>query len=187
MSDEEDRQDVRRVLEGDVDAFAGIVARWQGPLHRLAWRYCHDRARAEDLAQEALVRAYRSLATWRGEGAFSTWLFALALNVCRAAIRHLPPEMEQVLEAPEVADPSSARPEERVRDREVRRAVLRLPARYRDALLLFYFHDMDLGEAAATLRVPEGTLKARLHRGREQLRARLAGAGSKITVAEEVS
>jgi RNA polymerase sigma-70 factor (ECF subfamily) len=61
----------------------------------------------------------------------------------------------------------------RERDRSIRSAVLALPPKYRDAVLLFYFHEMDVAEAAQSLGLPEGTVKARLHRGRELLRAKL--------------
>ena len=81
MSAEEDAADVARVLAGDVSAFEAIVRRWQKPLINLAYRFCRDRGRAEDMAQEAFLRAYRSLATWRKDAAFSTWLFALATNL----------------------------------------------------------------------------------------------------------
>ena len=61
----EDLSDVERVLAGEVQAFEGIVRRWQGPLVNMAWRYCRDRGRAEELAQEAFVRAWRGLRGWR--------------------------------------------------------------------------------------------------------------------------
>src|SRR5271165_3027966 len=66
----QDLADVERVLAGEVRAFEGIVRRWQGPLVNMAWRYTRDRGRAEELAQEAFVRAWRGLAGWRREGSF---------------------------------------------------------------------------------------------------------------------
>jgi RNA polymerase sigma-70 factor (ECF subfamily) len=75
VSAAEDKQAVDRVLQGDLSAFEGIVRRWQGPLVNMAYRYCHDRGRAEDMAQEAFVKAFRGLAKWRRDAAFSTWLF----------------------------------------------------------------------------------------------------------------
>lgn len=172
MSDEADREDVRRVLAGDTEAFAGIVARWQRPLVNLAWRYCRDRDRAHELAQDAFVRAFRSLGSWRGEGTFSTWLFAVALNVVRSAVRRdLPPAAGPV----DVADgtDTAAAHEAREMQARIRRAVLALPEHYRDALIVFYFQEMNVGDAARTLGVPEGTLKARLARGRDLLRQRI--------------
>lgn len=177
MGDEADRDDVRRVLDGDVEAFEGIVRRWQGPLVNLAWRFTRDRGRAEDLAQEAFLKIYRNLAHWRGEGVFSTWLFAVATNVYRSALRRTP-----LLTLPE--DHTALLPAETDLERDavardeqaaVRRALAALPARYREALVLFYFHEMDIPAASKSLGVPEGTIKARLSRGREMLRQRLAG------------
>lgn len=77
---DQDVADVARVVAGDRDAFEGIVRRWQHRLVNLAYRFCRDRALAEDMAQEAFLKAFRSLATFRAESAFSTWLMAIALN-----------------------------------------------------------------------------------------------------------
>lgn len=173
-SAQEDLADVERVLAGEVEAFAGIVGRWQGPLVNMAWRYCRDRGRAEEMAQEALVRAWRGLAGWRGEGSFSTWLFALAANVYRTELKRFPTVTVPMEEAPEPAGDASqlCGMEERGRQEAVRRAVLALPVRYREPVVLFYFHEMDLVAAARTMGMPEGTMKARLMRARELLRRR---------------
>jgi RNA polymerase sigma-70 factor (ECF subfamily) len=173
-SGDRDRADVARVLAGDLSAFENIVQRWQGPLVNMAWRYCRDRGRAEEMAQEALVRAWRGLAQWRGEAAFSTWLFSVAANVYRNELKKVPTvtvAMEDVAEPGHAAGQEDALMRQR-RDETVRRAVLALPLRYREPLVLFYFHEMDVGAAARTLGMPEGTLKARLARGRELLRKR---------------
>ncbi len=170
----EDLADVERVLAGDAGAFEGIVRRWQGPLVNMAWRYCRDRSRAEEMAQEAFVRAWRNLAQWRRESSFSTWLFALAANVFRNELKKVP-----VLNVPldEVAEPAgratqACAVEEKARQETVRRAVLALPMPYREPVLLFYFHEMDVAAAARTMGLPEGTVKARLSRARELLRKR---------------
>ena len=169
-----DLSDVEQVLAGDVVAFEGIVRRWQGPLINMAWRYCRDRGRAEELAQEALVRAWRGLGSWRRESSFSTWLFALAANVYRSDLKRFPAvnlPIEDIVEPSRDADQQS-RMEEKSRDEVVRRAVLALPRRYREPVLLFYFHEKDVAAAAQTLGLPEGTMKARLSRARELLRRR---------------
>lgn len=171
----DDQADVERVLAGDISAFEGIVRRWQAPLVNLAYRFCHDRGRAEDMAQEAFLRAYRALAQWRKDAVFSTWLFALATNLYRSELRRIP---VWTMSLDNVAEPVDARAsdgglEDRDRDSAVRRAVGALPAKYREAVILFYFHEMDVTAAARSLSVPEGTLKARLFRGREILRSKL--------------
>ena len=170
----EDLADVDRVLAGDIQAFEGIVRRWQGPLVNMAWRYCRDRGRAEEMAQEAFLRAWRGLSHWRRESSFSTWLFALAANVFRSELRRFPTVNLPLDEAPEPAGPAlqlSVLQEKSSQD-EVRRAVLALPHRYREPVVLFYFHEMDLSAAARTMGLPEGTMKARLSRARNLLRRR---------------
>jgi RNA polymerase sigma-70 factor (ECF subfamily) len=171
---EEDLADVTRVLSGNVQAFEGIVRRWQGPLVNMAWRYCRDRARAEEMAQEAFLRAWRGLAQWRRESSFSTWLFALAANVFRSELKRFPTVNLPLDEIAEPAVPATQHDSlSKSQNHEVvRAAVLALPHRYREPVVLFYFHEMDLSAAALTLGLPEGTLKARLSRARALLRCR---------------
>jgi len=173
----DDQADVERVLAGNVSAFEGIVRRWQTPLVNLAYRFCQDRGRSEDMAQEAFLRAYRGLGQWRKDAVFSTWLFALATNLYRSELRRIP---ARTVSLEDIAEPPDARAFDGGfedidydRDLAVRRAVSALPAKYREALILFYFHDMDIGTAARSLGLPEGTVKARLFRGREILRGKL--------------
>lgn len=176
MNPLEDDRAVERVLAGDASAFSALVQRWQGPLVNLAYRFCRDRARAEDMAQEAFVRAFRNLAMWRREAAFSTWLFALATNLYRSEIRRIPQPPLPLQDAAELVDPRRIDDDAEMEDRArvVRRALHSLPEKYRDALILFYFHDMDVAQAARSLSLPEGTVKARLSRGRDILGRKLA-------------
>jgi RNA polymerase sigma-70 factor, ECF subfamily len=177
---------VARVLAGETRAFEEIVRRWQGPLVNMAWRYCRDRSRAEELAQEAFIRAWRGLAQWRRESSFSTWLFALAANVFRTELKRFP-AVNLPIEG--IAEPSAPAGqhrelEERGRDETVRRAVLALPMRYREPVILFYFHEMDVAAAARTLGMPEGTLKARLKRARALLAQRFPHLRDKTAAAK---
>jgi RNA polymerase sigma-70 factor (ECF subfamily) len=165
---------VDRVLAGETQAFAAIVERWQGPLINMAWRYCRDRARAEEMAQEAFLRAWRGLRQWRRESSFSTWLFSLAANVYRTELKRIPTVNVPLDQASEPSSPfvHDAQLDGESRDDAVRRAVLALPEKYREPTILFYFHEMDLSAAAATMGLPEGTMKARLSRARALLRQR---------------
>lgn len=176
MNVADDQADVEKVLAGDPSAFEGVVRRWQGPLVNLAYRFCRDRGRAEEMAQEAFLRAFRSLPGWRRESAFSTWLFALATNLYCSELRRIPARTGALDDIPEPRDPRAMDEayELEDRDRLVRHAVFALPPKYREALLLFYFHDMDISEAAGSLGLPEGTVKARLSRGRDILRRKLS-------------
>ena len=177
-----DLTEVERVLAGDTRAFEGIVRRWQGPLVTMAWRYCRDRGRAEEMAQEAFVRAWRGLAGWRRESSFSTWLFAVAANVYRNELKRVPEAAAPMEDPPEPSTPARQYTdmEERNRNEAVRRAVLALPLRYREPVVLYYFHEMDVERAARTLKMPTGTLKARLARGRALLKRRFPRLAAEI-------
>jgi RNA polymerase sigma-70 factor (ECF subfamily) len=171
----EDRADVARVIEGDVSAFEAIVRRWQTRLVDLAYRFCHDRSLAEEMAQDAFVRAFRALRKWRGESTFSTWLHAVALNTYRSTCRRMPPvalPLESVALSGALPDVAISL-ETTARERAIRRAVLTLPWIYREAVVLYYFFDQAVGAAAATIGVPVGTVKARLSRARAILREKL--------------
>ena len=191
-SAEPDLDVVERVLAGDVDAFDGIVRRWQGPLVNMAYRYCRDRGQAEEWAQEAFLKVYCNLGRWRRDSKFSTWLFAVAVNVYRSlARRYRPPEVPIVDEHPLVGPIDTAlQVESGQREEIARRAVSSLPAKYRDALVLFYFEELDVAEVGRVLALPAGTVKARLHRGRVQLEKRLRkilGPGVKAGAAKEAT
>jgi len=173
---QEDEAAVDRVLMGDPYAFAEIVRRWQGPLINLGYKFCRDRGRAEEMAQEAFLRAFRGLAGWRREATFSTWLFALATNLYRSELRRIPP---RTVSLDEIVVPSPSRDTEvrmpEADRRLVRNAVQSLPPKYRDAIRLFYFHEQNVATAAASLSLSEGTVKARLARGRDLLKKKLGG------------
>jgi RNA polymerase sigma-70 factor (ECF subfamily) len=169
---------VEHVLAGDVSAFEHLVRRWQPPLVNLAYRFCRDRSRAEDIAQEAFVRAYRALPQWRRESAFSIWLFALATNLYRNELRRIPlrtsPPFAALAETAQLSPNPETSYVQANRAKLVRQAVDTLPDKYRASLLVFYFQELDIVQAAQTLGLPEGTLKARLARGREMLRSKLS-------------
>ena len=151
------------------------MRRWQGPLLKLAYRFCRDRTLAEDMVQEAFLRLHRKLDRYDERARFSSWLFTVATRVFISEARRLRPgwlfaddELVERTGAPE-RDPDAG-----MRDELVRRAVLALPEKYRDALTLYYFHEQDVEQAATSLGVATGTLKSRLHRGRALLEKRLA-------------
>jgi RNA polymerase sigma-70 factor, ECF subfamily len=171
----DDHADAARVLAGDPGAFEGIVRRWQSPLIHLAYRFCRDRGRAEEMAQEAFLRAFRNLASWRQESAFSTWLFSLATNLYCSELRRIPPMTLPFDEVHEPADPRAIDGglEQRNQSAAVHKAVQTLPPKYREVLTLYYFHGMDVPTTARSLNLPEGTVKAHLFRARNLLRDKL--------------
>ena len=174
MAHDDDVRDVDAVLAGDLERFSGIVERWERPLVNLAYRFVRNEAAAEELAQDAFLKCFRKLRQWRRDSQFSTWLFALALNVYRSHLRRFEPHFvaEEALREVTVSAPQEEIGEEQQRE-TVRRAVSHLPPRYRDPLVLFYFSEEDVSETSRILGLPVGTVKARLHRGRELLKERL--------------
>jgi RNA polymerase sigma-70 factor (ECF subfamily) len=180
----EDHEDVERVLAGEIAAFERIVLRWQAPLLNLAYRFCRDRGRAEDMTQEAFLRVFRGLKSWRRDAGFSTWLFAIATNCYRSELRRIPPTMETLDDCIGNSGPHVDLYRDTTSHDAIRTAVLALPARYREALVLFYFHDMEVSAAARSLGLPEGTVKARLSRGRKLLQRKLSPVPGELRLRE---
>ena len=166
----------RRFQEsGDNGCFAELFVRYRQKVFLACRGFFPDGGTAEDTTQEAFLRAWRGLAGWRREGAFSTWLFALAMNVYRSELKRIPVPPVSLEQVADIRDlrPQDGGLEAENRDRAVRRAVAALPLKYREVLILYYFHEMDIAATAGSLALPEGTAKARLYRGRELLRAKL--------------
>ncbi len=158
----------------DGEAFAELVRRYQDRLYGLTLRMTGDRAIAEDLTQEAFLRAYQALPRFRQGAPFSPWLYRIAINLClnyRQRRQPLPYDEEG----------SSASAEELVESREtqaaVQRALLRLPRPYRAALVLRHLHDLSYEAIATILDLPLGTVKTHLFRGRSLLQKELQKEG----------
>lgn len=179
--EDDDGHWVRRARAGDAGAFEHLVVRYQRRIFNLALRLLGSRADAEDATQEAFVRAFASLASFRGESRFGTWLYRVAVNACHDLLRR------RQREHPGGTEPAPATPRgaaeasgpERVAERaEVRllleRALAELPVEYRAAVVLRDLHDLSYEEIAHVLGVAVGTVKSRIHRGRRWLRLRLA-------------
>lgn len=159
---------------GDGEAFAELVRRYQDRLYRLALRMTGDKAVAEDLAQEAFLRAFQALSRFRAGAPFAPWLYRIATNLClNYRQRRLP--------LPYVEEGEGASTEELVEQREtlamVQRALLRLPRHYRAAVVLRHLHDLSYEEMSTVLELPLGTVKAHLFRGRARLHQELQKEG----------
>ena len=103
MESDQDSADVRNVLGGNKAAFENIVRRWQNPLINLAFRFCRDRQRAEDMAQDAFFHIYKQLDKFHGDAAFSTWIFAVSLNLYRSTFRRRTVIIESLDDLAEIA------------------------------------------------------------------------------------
>jgi RNA polymerase sigma-70 factor (ECF subfamily) len=126
---------------------------------------------AEELVQEAFLRIYRKLDLFREESVFSTWMFTVATRLFTSHVRKHNPRWLQIDELKEMSGSDDPARTAYRRDRHelVRRAVGGLPAKFRDAIILYYFLEKDTAEVAGVLEISPGTLKSRLHRGRKML------------------
>ncbi len=171
-----DEQTMWRVQQhADAAAFGELVHRWQEPIQRLCTRMTGDLHRGEDLAQEAFLRVFTKRQDYRPQGKFSTWLWQIALNLCRDEARYQ--RRHPVIswespgadaEAPSVHDPetSQASPDTDVARLEqaeiVRKALSQLDEAYRVVVILRHYEGLRFAEIAEILGIPEGTVKSRM-------------------------
>lgn len=167
---------VRRWRLGDRAAFEGVVQLYHPGLQELAWRMTGDREEARDIGQAALVRAWETVATFRGTARLSTWLYRVVLNLCRdqRRKRRVRDDALALADAPDEALPAADGPEGRGRSREaaqrVADAVRALPPLEREVVVLRHYHDLSFAEIAAVQDAPVSTVKSRMTRGLELLR-----------------
>lgn len=168
---------VSRCLTGDAGAMVELVDRFRGQVFGLCLRMLRHRQDAEDMTQEALVRAIRNLGRWDPNREFSPWLLAIAGNRCRTlmAARMRRPATGLPVEtlADETPDPWG----ERSLSEEVQRALGGLRDEYRTAFLLFHEQELSYQEIAAALDCPLGTVKTWVHRARRELARELIRRG----------
>ena len=175
---EAERQAIEACRRGEREAFDRLVVRYQRDVYRLCYRYVNNHEDANDLAQEAFLKAWRAIARFRGESAFSTWLYRIAVNACLnfRALRR--PPTQDLPEA--LADPlpgAAARMEKGDEAQRVRAAVSRLPDRQRATLILKIYHELTHEEVAAILGSTVGTVKANLFHALGNLRRLMAEEG----------
>ena len=194
----EEKALVQSAAAGDEAAFEQLVLRYQKPVYNLALRMVGNESDALDMAQEAFLRAWRGLPGFQFGSQFSTWLYRLTSNICidflRSQKRHKTisltvgdGEEEQQWE---LEDPQP-QPEERLIAQEQRQALARamqeLDTEYRQILTLRVIQNCSYQEIAEVLSLPEGTVKSRLSRAREQLRKKMQFHGNKTGTASSIS
>ena len=163
---EPDPQLITAARAGDISAFEQLVRRYQTDVLRLTLHVCRDMGAAEDAAQEAFVRAFRFLPRYRGDSKFSTWLFSIARN---CALDELRRSTRGGRPSEDVGLDIAGRDSEAQVGIEIREAIGDLSLDLREAVILIDMFGMSYREAAAIVRVAEGTLKSRVHRARQQL------------------
>jgi RNA polymerase sigma-70 factor (ECF subfamily) len=177
---------VQRVQRGDKAAFDALVLKYQHKLVKLVSRYTRNPAEAEDVAQEAFIKAYRALPQFRGDSAFYTWLYRIAINTAKNAVvsRDRSPidydlDLQNPGESYEVQSrmKDSETPEALVLTEEIRTtvnsAIDQLPEDLRTAIMLRELEGLSYEEIAASMDCPVGTVRSRIFRAREAIDARL--------------
>jgi len=176
---------VERVQQGDKSAFDVLVARYQHKVVKLIMRYVRDQAEALDVAQEAFIKAYRAMPRFRGDSAFYTWLYRIAINTAKnhlVAARRRPLDYDLDTQDPEQYDmqarlkdvdtPEATLLSEEIRE-TVNRAIEELPEDLRTAIMLRELEGMSYEEIATTMECPVGTVRSRIFRAREAIDKRL--------------
>jgi RNA polymerase sigma-70 factor (ECF subfamily) len=187
MSDRDlDLQLVERVRQGDQRAFGILVEKYQRKLMRLLSRMVRDQHEVEDIAQEAFIKAYRALPQFRGDAAFYTWLYRIAVNTAKNYLssrnRSMPTVSDQAMNDDDEPDErlvahDIATPETELLSKQVaiavNQAVDALPEELRQAITLREIEGMSYEEIADTMACPIGTVRSRIFRAREAIAAKL--------------
>jgi RNA polymerase sigma-70 factor, ECF subfamily len=172
---------IKRVQQGDRSAFDLLVIKYQHKIVKLIMRYVRDPSEALDVAQEAFLKAYRAAPSFRGESAFYTWLYRIAINTAKnhlVAIARKPisydldtqdPEQSSILnELRELDTPEGLAQSEEMRN-TINRVINGLPEELRTAILLREIEGMSYEEIAQTMECPVGTVRSRIFRAREAI------------------
>src|SRR6187455_1844935 len=178
-----DEELVARAQGGDIESFNQLIVRWERPIYALAYRVIGKEEDARDVCQDAFLRAYRALPGFKGQAKFSSWLYRIALNLCRDWIRRQRrapvsqfPEDIDILEAAAATEPVESI-EDLVARRElsavVEEAMAKLPDEQRTAIILKEYHGMTFQEIADLQGCPLSTVKTRLYQGLSVLRRQL--------------
>jgi RNA polymerase sigma-70 factor (ECF subfamily) len=186
-----DEELVEAFQRGDVSAFDDLLRRWDRKIQGAIYRILGSEDEARDLCQEAFLRAYRALRSFKGEARFSSWLYQIALNLCRDRMRRRKGKtmvsldgLEDGTEPPIVAGPSALELVER-NDlaRAVASAVASLPEEQREVIVLKEYQGLTFLEIGEVLGLPTSTVKTRLYRGLGVLRERLEERGIRSATA----
>jgi RNA polymerase sigma-70 factor (ECF subfamily) len=167
---------VAAALAGSHPAFDLLVTRHRRSVYHVCYRFVHQHEDAADLTQDTFVRAWKALASFRGQARFSTWLHRIAVNVCLNKLATRPPAAEPI-DAEALVDRHQPRPGDALlaeeRAAQVRAAVATLPPRQREALVLRTYHELSHQEVAAIVGTSVGAVKANIFHALANLRKRL--------------
>jgi len=175
-----DNEVISRVLQGEQNAYAELVNRYQGYVFTLVMRMLKSREDAEEVAQDVFIKAYRSLADFRGESKFTTWLYTITNTTCITFLRKKKLDIhsldnEKVFEAADSKDSSFGANviEQKSRVNMVNEAIAMLSPDDAEIITLFYKAEQNLEEISRILRIEPNTAKVRLHRARTRLKEKM--------------
>lgn len=170
MRADSDQSLVGLAQKGDAHAFSELAKRHESKVYALCLRFMRDPVLAEDMAQEAFVKAFRLLKGFRKQCRFSTWLYRVTCSVCLSELDRRKRRPEITMDTPPEGEASSLAPEQIEAHAIIRQCVSRLPKKYATAVTLYYFEETSYEDIAKAMGIPTGTLKTWLHRARIQLR-----------------
>ena len=168
----EEHELITRLREGDFETIDEIVEKYKNPLFAFILRIINNHTDAEDIFQETWLRVIRYIRNFRGESKFSTWLFQIALNLCRDTERKKKRWFSIPLEDYEdtLISKNGIDPDQLMKAQQVRKIVAELPVKMREVIVLRYFHDLHDQEISEIVGCPIGTVKSRCYRAYEIIR-----------------
>jgi len=178
----DDLKIIESCLLGNTQMFSRVIDNYKNMVYNLAYKMSNNSQEAEDISQEAFMRAYQSLARFNPSYKFSTWLYQITLNIIRDRFKKkelnyvsldTPLETDDSEFYPQPADFTN-NPEQIIAQKEnlraIQQAILSLPLKYREVVVLRHLQDLSYIEISNILKLPAGTVKIRLYRAREQLK-----------------
>ncbi|MFW5988585.1 MAG: RNA polymerase sigma factor [bacterium] len=177
---------IKKCKAGDIEAFEKLIQRYEKKVFTIAYRYMGNKEDADDLAQEALIKVYKSIKKFRGESLFTTWLYQIVANVCRDALRKKARKQETSIDSPIITEEgetkrefgdSSLSPEILAEKAEtehyLQTLISQLKVEYKVVIIMREIQGFSYEEIAEELGCSLGTVKSRLNRARKHLRERI--------------
>jgi len=184
MQEASDLELIERIRNGDAMCSRLLVERYQSLVYSIAYRMIHDRAEAEDMAQEVFLKAFRTLDTFREEASFKTWICRIATNRCidwkrkHASRTQLTAGVEEADALPDDAETPEQTILRRERQSQVRDVIDGMPEKYRAILLMYHFQGMTYKDIAESEGISSRTVETRLYRAKQMLRTAMEGGGA---------
>lgn len=164
-------QNMNLELERLIDEYGNQVL-------KVAHMYLKDKHRAEDAFQEVFIKVYKNFHTFKGQSSEKTWIISITANVCKDILKNSWLKKVILMDYKEDVDTSYSVDNEVIQSlqyKELYVEVMKLPLKYKEPLILYYYQEMSTVEISQALDLPEGTVRTRLHRGRELLKQKISG------------